>query len=270
VRSLYSPEVGEDLELPEVVESVVSLTPSITEVLIELGLGSKLVAVSSWCRLLALTKGYSEVLSKPVAGTYDSIVADVVRGADLVLLAGGAQKKLVGELRKMNLRYYVANLPKSVWGIAEVILQVAAAVNEVSKAVGLTRKFTRELSYVVGAAKPVKTYVELNLGDPVLPGLFTHIVSGLELLGLNVLNKVILRPYVYGSEALKLSSKLIENADLVVYEDSTLKPSEEKVIEEIRNRCGIEPKNIVVLPVMTLTDFGPKFSVELSKLAELI
>jgi len=270
VRTLYSPEVGEELELPETVRSIVSLTPSVTEVLVELGLVDRVVAVSAWCRLLALAKGYGAVLSKPVAGTYDSIVADVVRGADLILLAGGAQRKLVSELRKLNLRYYVANLPKSAWGIAEAILQVAAAVNEIHKGLELAKKFTRELSYVAGTAEPIKTYVELNLGGPVLPGLFTHIVTGLELLGLNVLNKAVLRPYIYGREVLELSAKLMERADLVIYEDSTLKPSEEKIIKELKRRCGVEPENVVVLPVMTLTDFGPKFPAELSKLAELI
>jgi len=270
VRTLYSPEVGEELELPDVVNSIASLTPSITEILLELGLGGKLAAVSSWCRLLALTKGYAEVLSKPVAGSYDAIVADVVGKADLVLLAGGIQRKLVSDLKRLGLRYYVTNLPKSVWGIAEVILQVAAAVNEVPRGVKLAKRFTKNLQAIAGAAEPLRTYVELNLGGPVIPGLFTHIVSGLEVLGLNVLNKALMKPYTYGREALELSAKLVRDAELVIYEDNTLRPNEENVAREISKRCGVEPKNIVVLPALTLTDFGPKFIDELFKLAEII
>ena len=270
MRKLYSPEVGEELELPESINSVVSLTPSVTEVLLELGYGNKLVGVSSWCRVLAAVKGYEEVISKPIAGTYDSVVADVVNRADLVLLAGGIQRRLAKHLKELGVHYYVTNLPKSVWGIAEVIMQVAAVLGEATGGLRLAKKFSKKLQAVAGAVEPIKVYVELNLGGPVVPGLFTHIVTGLEVLGLNVLNKVVIKPYEYGSEALSISAELVRSADLVIYEDSRLEPDEESTVKRFKERCGVEPKNIIVLPVLTLTDFGPRFADELAKLAEMI
>jgi iron complex transport system substrate-binding protein len=268
---MYSPELNRYLEIPDKVSKIASLTPSVTETIVEMGLTKLLGGVSSWCKVLALAKNYGDrILNLPTVGSYDSINESAARNFDLVLFSGGYQRILADKLQKLNTSFYVVTLPKSVWGIAEMILQVGTALGEVNSALILTNKFTEELYKVMKSIEKVQIYVELNLGEEVLPGLFSHIVTGLELLGGNVVNKRLIEPYTLPGRSRELKHKLAKKAEIILYEDHTLFPQTENLKEKLSSRYGISKDKIIILPTLTLTDYGPLFTNSLKYVATRI
>ncbi len=258
------------MPLPEKISKIVSLTPSVTETLLEMSEGTKLVGISSWCRVLGVARGYKELLNLPVAGTYGDIIEHAVKGADLVLLSGGYQKVIIPKLRELKVPYYVALLPKTAWDIPDMILQIATAVNKPKKGLTLSINYIMHLNEVRAEFNfpKLKTIVELNVGERVLPGLFSHIVSGLEFLGISTLNKYLHTPYLTGRKATRYAKKLGKKADLIIYEDNTLHPEEREIPEKVRDFYGLGgPNYIIFLPVLTLTDYGPRFVESLRILA---
>ena len=273
MRRLYSREINEWLELPDEPSRIVSLTPSVTEVIVELGLGERLVGVSSWCKALAIVRGYEGLMKLPVAGTYSDVVDEVVRAADLIIFSGGYQRSLVKSLKALGLKYYVADLPKSVWGVGDMILQVSAALNALEGGIKLSREFLRGLSRVAGTLKGlerIKAYVELNLGELAVPGYFSHIINGLELIGLETVNRSLLKPYAVGEEATELAKSFSKEANLIIYEDKSIRPDIKRLRKEAAGRYGREIDEVIILPALTLTDYGPHLPKNLLKVKELI
>jgi len=273
MRLLYSPEVREFLELPDRPSRIVSLTPSVTEVIAELGLEDRLIGVSSWCKALAIVRSYKGLMGLPVAGTYSDVIPEVVRDADLVIFSGGYQRSLVKSLKGLGVKYYVADLPKSVWGVGDMILQVSAALNALDEGVRLGRKYLRGLGEVAGALKNdggIRAYVELNLGELAVPGYFSHIVNGLELMGLETLNKSLLKPYSIGNEAVELAETFGREADLIIYEDRSIRPEVGRLRKALARRYGRRIDEVIVLPALTLTDYGPHLPQNLLRVKDLI
>ena len=261
LTNLYSRDLCKELVIPTNPNKVTSLAPSITEVIIELGLSSKLYAVSSWCKILGIAKGYEELIAKPLAGDYVRLNRDIVRNSDLILLSGGAQaKNLINELELLRTPYYVVTLPRSIGGIIDLILEVSGILGVAERGISLVYKFIDEIPSLRKTFKNVNAIIELNLGIITLPGLYSHITSGLELLGLNVLNKYIIKPYIWGHEAeIMLRSILKEHpkVNVVLHEEHKLYPKSEEVINEVKKKYG--RVEVLVLPIFTLSDYGPRF-----------
>ena len=273
MRLLYSPEVREYLELPDEPSRIVSLTPSVTEVIVELGLKDRLVGVSSWCKALAIVRSYEDLMKLPVAGSYSDIIPGVIRGTDLVIFSGGYQRSLVKSLKTLGVNYYVANLPKSVWGVGDMILQVSAALNKLNEGIELSRKYLRGLREITESLKVgggARAYVELNLGELAVPGYFSHMIGGLELMGLETVNKKLLKPYAIGDEAEDLANSFSKEAELIIYEDRSIRPDVGKLRREVARKYCKGVDDVIILPALTLTDYGPKLPYNLLKVKELI
>ncbi len=268
IRLVYSSITREYLKLPDEVSKVASLNPFVSEVIIELGLGSKLVSVSPLCKVLARSWGYGGVTDKPVIGDYVSINPRLARLVDLVILTNDVSERVLSTLRSLGTPYYLVSPPKTVWGISDFIIDVAVAMNELSRGIELARKFTRELSTLceyVRKSLPLEllnslAYVELDLGTTVIPGVFTHIITGLELVGIKTVNSRVYDSYVLGDKAIQLSKNLVSNADYVIYGSGRYVPSPNDVTRKLLMRLTYDvPNNVIVTKPLTLADYGPKF-----------
>ena len=247
---------------------IISLAPSITESLLAMGLGDRVVAISSWCKLLRF-QGYGEVDTKPVAGDYTSIRWDRVHGLnpDLALLSGGyPAKSLSGAL---PVPVFVIMLPHSVYEIPSMLLEIGAVVNERERAVSVAQRFAEELSELEGLGRGVSIYVELDLGVATAPGFFSHVSTGLAHLGFNVLNMLIDRDYVWGDDISSIRRRLAGKADLVVLEAKS-----RIITPELSSRYArllrVDESRLVLLPVLTLSSYGPSYPRLLRSAAEAI
>ncbi|MGB6065332.1 MAG: helical backbone metal receptor [Desulfomonilaceae bacterium] len=149
-------------DLPERPERVVCLVAAATEALYAMGLGERVVGVSSYCHR------YIRDLNKPVAGDYLKI--DDQRFAeldpDLVVVTTGVQRKLGLELAKKGLPVYALPLPNSFYGILENNITLGALLNNVRVGRDLSLRMESEAAAIRERNPPTRprVYVELWFG----------------------------------------------------------------------------------------------------------
>src|SRR4030042_1612597 len=115
--AVFTDEVGRTVEVQGSPQRIVSVAPNVTEILFALGLGDRLVGISSYCQFPP------EALKKEKVGGYinPSLEKIVALRPDLVIgIAEGDLKTFVDKLAKLKIPVYITN-PQNV---AEVITSV--------------------------------------------------------------------------------------------------------------------------------------------------
>jgi iron complex transport system substrate-binding protein len=116
----FTDEVGRRVELPGPPQRIVSVAPSVTEVLFALGLGEKVMGVSTYCNYPP------EALQKEKVGGYitPSLEKIIALRPDLVVgTADGNLKSFVSKLAGLGIPVYITN-PRSVPDVITSILHV--------------------------------------------------------------------------------------------------------------------------------------------------
>jgi len=116
----FTDEVGRSVEVAAPPQRIVSVAPSVTEVLFALGLGDRVVGVSSYCQFPP------EALKKEQIGGYinPSLEKIVALGPDLVIgIAEGDLKTFVDKLAKLKIPVYITH-PKNVSGVITSIQHI--------------------------------------------------------------------------------------------------------------------------------------------------
>ncbi len=168
------------MALPERPERIVSLAPSLTDTVVRLRGLEALAGRSAWCRRAA---GVEEL---PVAGSYTECRRDRLEAmdADLVLATGGVQEPLARELAEEGWPVYLVPLPTSPWGIVENVTVLGTVTGAPDAALELARRCHASLAALEHALPRLATWVEIDLGEPVTPGLGSYIAWTLAWIGL--------------------------------------------------------------------------------------
>jgi ABC-type Fe3+-hydroxamate transport system substrate-binding protein len=252
---VYSEVLGEAVRVPEEPKRVVSLSPAITETLYYLGAWDRVVAISYFCEV---PKG---VEPKPRVGGY--LGADVNRlkalKPDLVLATTGAQLKLVHELRKHGLPVYPVPLPISLYGVLDSIIVIGTVIGLIDEARRLANRLAKEVASIKPLPRRLRTYYEVDLGEPITVGAHTYIDHALEVIGLqNVFHRT-RRTYFKPA----LEELLALDPELIIYEFRPgTEPSKSKVVEIMASRGlsklrAVRNGYIVPLRGNTLSHYGP-------------
>ncbi len=257
-RHILCPDLKEVLEVPVQPRKIASIAPSITETVIEMGLDSILAGVSTWCRAL-VAYGYSEVSSKALVSDYTSVNVDALKlqEIELVLLSSGHQLALVRELRERGIPAYVVRLPTGL-DFVEVPIEIGAAIGAIDRGIELTKAIAKWMNEIRNLVTGINVLVLLDLGGPALPGIFSFITRILQYVGMEVVNKDILRHYVWESDIVDIARRLVVESDAIIVEVSSIEASLERALGLI-GVLGIDlVKPLVVVPVLGLSDFGPQ------------
>lgn len=101
----YVDDLGREVRVEQIPQSIISVAPACTEILFGLGLGDRVVGVTEYCDYP------EEALSKPKIGTFTNpnIEAIVAAKPDLVLVTGGVQQELVQRMEDLGLTVYAVN-----------------------------------------------------------------------------------------------------------------------------------------------------------------
>ncbi len=143
--ALFVDEVGRKVEVPASPQRIISVAPNITEILFALGLGDRLVGVSSYCQFPP------QALKKAKIGGYinPSLEKIVALRPDLVIgIAEGDLKTFVDKLAKLKIPVYITN-PKNV---AEVITSIQG-VGEVTDSAASAKRLTRTMQERIQAIR---------------------------------------------------------------------------------------------------------------------
>ncbi len=102
---------------------IVSLSPAVTEILVRLGLEDEVAGVTPYCSTWLRSR-------KEVVGTYISIDISKLRklNPDIVFLQSHVHDKLVEPLKGLGFKVYLVQLPTSIHGILQNVIEVGIIV----------------------------------------------------------------------------------------------------------------------------------------------
>lgn len=139
---------------------IASLSPAVTETLVELGLEEELVAVTPFCRPWLSGR-------KEIAGSYTSISIERLKrlNPDVVFLQSRVQDRLYEEVKSSGLRAYLVPLPSNVYGIIQNVGYVGSITGRYLEAKELSARLLKKLERIkdnlsVPPKERVRVYVE--------------------------------------------------------------------------------------------------------------
>ncbi len=263
---VFNEVTGRYIDVPEN-PRVVSLAPSITDILYRIGAWENVVGVSIYCNIP------SKAREKPRVGAYLKVMYRRLEELepDIVFTTTGAQRQTTFELLEKGYNVYPVKLPVSPGGIIENTFEVAGVLNRVDEAVRASKEMVARLEKVRDRLSG-KVYYEIDLGGPVTAGRYSYIHAILEHMGLK---------NIYGSEAspwIQPSNEYVaqKNPEIILYE---LKPGEEpdreKVLRMFRERGwsdveAVKNGRILLMGSDTLAHYGPELFHTLERLVEAL
>lgn len=136
-------DAGRKLTVGKEPSRIVSLAPSNTEILFALGLGEKVVGVTTYCDYPEAAKSKDKVgdFAKPNVEKILSLKPD------LILAAGGIQTGLVEELEKLGAVVFIVD-SKGLDGILASIKKIGIATGTKKRAEALSQKMAGEIDEV--------------------------------------------------------------------------------------------------------------------------
>ena len=136
-------QTGVAIKLERAPERIVSLAPSNTEILFSLGLGSKIVGVTTACDFPAEAKAIDKV------GDYNiNIEAVVAKRPDLVVAVADLQMPVIQKLRELKLKVIAVN-PRTL----EEVFHAIGVIGDASGAGDVARKIVDGLRARVAAVE---------------------------------------------------------------------------------------------------------------------
>ncbi len=120
---------GRQVTLSGMPQRLISMAPANTEILFALGLGARVLGVTTWCNYPPEVQAIERV-GDAWAANYERILA---LRPDLVLAAGTAESEIVIRLEALGIPVLVVNAPTAA-GVVEQLLMVGSATHAVERA----------------------------------------------------------------------------------------------------------------------------------------
>lgn len=153
-------DVGRRVTIPKEPQRIISTAPAVTEILFALGLGEKVVGVSTFCNYP------EEAKTKEKIGTFQSPNIEKILSLkpDLVVATGGVQRQTVEKLEQLGIPVFVSypgtleDVIKSIYTIGRIC---GAEKNAKDLAFDLKLRVAKVTSKVAKAKSKPKVFFEL-------------------------------------------------------------------------------------------------------------
>ncbi|NLH27874.1 MAG: cobalamin-binding protein [Syntrophomonadaceae bacterium] len=231
VDIVVTDDFGNQVKLDHYPERIVSLTPSNTEILFALGLGEKVVGVTSYCDYP------EEAKDKPKIGDLKGNVEAIVASEpDLVLAKGILNDDAVEKLRKLDIPVLCLD-PESIEGVYRAIELIAKATGTNEKGEEIIGEMKEKIDSVekkvakIPQEERLRVFIEVG-SDPLYTAGKETFVDELVVLagGINIADDI--KGYqMYSSEAV-----VKNNPDVILSADSYYVD----IKQEIKKRAGWE------------------------------
>jgi ABC-type Fe3+-hydroxamate transport system substrate-binding protein len=160
-----------EVSVPEEIKRIISLSPAITEILFELGFGSKVVGVTPFCVRPA------EAMKKKKVASYGYASTEQFQKLkpDLILTVTGYQNAVADQLAS-HFSTFSFGLPSSLSGVIDLVTKVAVVTGQEEKGRDIERQLWESMKRLrVGRKKDV--YFECDLGGSVTFGSLSYITD---------------------------------------------------------------------------------------------
>ena len=252
---IFNDITGRYIDLPEE-PRIVSLAPSNTDTLYQIGAWDLVVGVSLYCRYPR------EADEKPRVGAYLKVnyrLLDKLK-PDIIFTTTGVQRGLNEELVGRGYPVYPLPLPLSHYGILENMSILASILDRIDRAIERIDYYNRILSEIRGRLD-YNVYYEIDFMDPYTVGRYSYITFGLKHLGLRNIFADIDSSYFTPS-----SEQILErDPDVLIFEMNKARPMTlDKLIEWYRDRGlnglrALREGRVIILDQDTLAHYGPRF-----------
>lgn len=244
-----------EVKIPDEINTIISLNPSITETLFLIGVGDKVKGVSAFCRRPKEAEKVRKI------GSYSSINTKIVDeiNPDIIFTISGYQDPLSLEISK-KYNVFELELPSSPFGIIDMIIRIGTIVSKSQEAISLSKQL---LSKLPNENFNVRGYIEIDLGGPVSFGRLSYITSTINYLGIRTPYDKILREWI------KPDFEEIASFDpeIIIMEGKMFRGLDEKNAYEILYSRGweeisaVKNRNVLVTPgkLDFLAHHGPDF-----------
>ncbi|MGB9697965.1 MAG: ABC transporter substrate-binding protein [Thermodesulfobacteriota bacterium] len=144
MAATFTDEVGRQVELPRPPQRIISLAPSITEILFALQLEDKIVGVSNFCQFPPAARKKAKI------GDYahPSLEKIVALKPDLVIgLAEGELRSLITRLAELKIPVYIAN-PGNVAEIIDSIRRIGELTSAAPKGLEIAAEMGKKVKQI--------------------------------------------------------------------------------------------------------------------------
>ncbi|MGI6405168.1 MAG: ABC transporter substrate-binding protein [Syntrophaceticus sp.] len=246
---------GAELTLENNPERIVSLTPSNTEILFALGLGERVVGVTTYCDYP------EEAKEKPKLGDLEGNVEEIVAmKADLVVAKVILNDNIVSKLRDLDIPVLCVD-PESLDGVYRAIELISKVTGTESRGDELTSEMKEKIAAVeekvasIPEAERLKVFIEVGNEPLFTAGAKTSVDEIVTLAGgINIAGDV------EGYQMYSVESVVKNNPDVIMALDSYYVDVE----TEIKKRSGwdtikaVQEGNLITEPDNLLNRPGPR------------
>ncbi|MGC8562489.1 MAG: ABC transporter substrate-binding protein [Thermoplasmata archaeon] len=216
--------------VPEKIDRIVSLSPAITEILFDLGLGDNVVGVTPFC------VRPSEATKKKKVASYGYATLEQFEKIkpDIILTVTGYQNTVADQLSP-HFPTFSFRLPSSLAGVIDLVTKVGIVVRREDEGRILEKKLFDTLKGIT-RGRERSVYFECDLGGPVTFGAFSYITDVLRYMNF----KSIYSGYL--TEWIKPDNEFIKRADpeYVIIEPKMFSKREPDIVEKIVSSRGWE------------------------------
>jgi iron complex transport system substrate-binding protein len=176
----FKDDLGQVITLKAKPQRIISLAPSLTEILFALGLGEQLVAIDSYSNYPPATAEKEKVGS----GLTPSIERIVALQPDIVFLWDLSAEDLQRQLQRLNIKA-VTFAPQNVAQVMDSIRRIGEITGTPSAAADIVAGMQKTIDYVAALTSGIKTKPRVFFEiwpDPLMsagPGSFIHELIGL-------------------------------------------------------------------------------------------
>ncbi len=245
---------------------IVSLSPSITDILVEIGAGDELVGVSVYCRPYA--PPHAEVV-----GDYLNAKLDRLRdlAPSTVFTSGAAQERLARLLASKGFHVVHLPVPESLYGVPALVWRVGVEVGRLHEAAEVSARLAEKLQKLRGAAPPARILYVIDLAEPVSPGALSYAGHLLLHMGVRNLYENVRRDWVRVHPADVRRGR----PDVMVYEARVEEPTLELAQRTLERWMLLDERlakhvKLLVVPRDTLAHYGPRLAERAENLAKLL
>jgi iron complex transport system substrate-binding protein len=140
----FTDELGREVNIVFPPQRIVSLAPSVTEILFALGLGDRVAGVTTYCDFPAEAKT-KEKMGDTLNPNLERLIA---LKPDLIIITTASQlEKLMQQLGELNIPIYVTN-PRTVGEVVVSIRKIGAATGAAAKAEEIASEMDRRIADV--------------------------------------------------------------------------------------------------------------------------
>lgn len=202
-------EVGRKVEVPERSERIVSLAPSITEILFALGAGERVVGVTQFSNYPPEAKSLARV------GSYVNLNIEKILALrpDLVIgIKDGNPKMVVERLHQVGVPVFVID-PRTLEGVVHSIVNIGRVTGTREKASQLARRLRariREVERKVSGASRPRVFFQIGIQPIVSAGKGTFIDILIKTAGgLNIVEEMAAYPHLSVEQVLVARPEII-------------------------------------------------------------